>query len=133
MQACWVAGDYGNQQFIFPFIYLFEDQRWVSREDAFLKDPQAPHLVQVWNGSCIRCHATAGKALQDQRSNVFQTEVAELGIACEACHGPMRAHRDWQRARGASAPYAADSARKKMEGSAASLPLSPTLSAKSRN
>ena len=33
MQACWTPGDFGNQQFIFPFIYLFEDQRWVPREE----------------------------------------------------------------------------------------------------
>jgi predicted CXXCH cytochrome family protein len=92
MQACWMAGEFGNQQFIFPFIYLFEDQRWVPREEAFLKPPDAERMVQVWNGHCIRCHATAGRGLQDPKTSVFQTEVAELGIACEACHGPAYDH-----------------------------------------
>ena len=49
-------------------------------------------MVQIWNGHCIRCHATGGKPLQDPRSNVFDTRVAELGIACEACHGPAYEH-----------------------------------------
>lgn len=92
MQAYWVAGDFGNQQFIFPFIYLFEDQRWVPRDDGFIKDPSAARLVQVWNGSCIGCHATAGNPRQDAATSVFQTKVAELGIACEACHGPAADH-----------------------------------------
>jgi len=92
MQAYWVPGDFGNQQFSFPFTYLFEDQRWVPRDEVFLKADDAPRLMQVWNGHCIRCHATAGRPLQDHRSNIFSTEVAELGIACEACHGPAYQH-----------------------------------------
>src|SRR5262249_20769199 len=35
---------------------------------------------------------TGGIALQDPKSNVFQSEVGELGIACEACHGPAAEH-----------------------------------------
>jgi len=92
MQAYWVAGEFGNQQFSFPFTFIFEDQRWAPRDEVFLKDPEAPKLVQVWNGSCIRCHATAGKPLQDPKTSIFKTEVAELGIACEACHGPAYQH-----------------------------------------
>ena len=35
MQAYWVAGEFGNQQFSVPFTYLFEEERWVPRNDVF--------------------------------------------------------------------------------------------------
>lgn len=92
MQAYWVAGDYGNMQFSFPFTYLFEDERWVPRNDVFLFDPKAHYTHQVWNIGCISCHATAGQPRQDPQTRVIQTRAAELGIACEACHGPAEEH-----------------------------------------
>ena len=42
--------------------------------------------IQVWDVSCIRCHSTAGQPLT--RTQPIQTRVAEMGIACEQCHGP---------------------------------------------
>jgi len=92
MQAYWVAGDFGNQQYSFPFTYLFEDKRWVPRDEVFLKDPAGPRLLQIWNRNCIRCHATAALPLQSPSTHIFETELAELGIACEACHGPAYEH-----------------------------------------
>src|ERR1051325_680754 len=65
MQAYWVAGDFGNQQFSFPFTYLFEESRWVPRNDVFTLPPGAPALQQVWNSNCLGCHATAGQPQQD--------------------------------------------------------------------
>src|SRR5206468_1212835 len=92
MQAYWVAGDLGNMQFSFPFTYLFEDRRWVPRNDVFLFDPSVRFSHQVWNTGCINCHATAGQPRQDSQTKVMRSRVAELGIACEACHGPAEEH-----------------------------------------
>lgn len=92
MQAYWVAGDFGNMQFSLPFTYLFEDERWVPRNDVFLFDPKAHYTHQVWNTGCISCHATAGQPRQDPQTKVIQTRAAELGISCEACHGPAEQH-----------------------------------------
>ena len=92
MQAYWVAGEFGNQQFGFPFTYLFEEARWVPRNDVFLLPPDAPSLPQVWNSNCIGCHTTAGQPQQDQRTYVMNSRVAEYGIACESCHGPGEEH-----------------------------------------
>jgi hypothetical protein len=92
MQAYWVAGDFGNMQFSFPFTYLFEDERWVPRNDVFLFDPKAHYTHQVWNVGCIGCHATAGQPRQDPQTRIIQSRTAELGIACEACHGPADEH-----------------------------------------
>lgn len=92
MQTYWVAGDFGNQQFNVPFTYLFEEARWVPRNDVFMLPPGAPSLQQVWNDNCIGCHATAGQPKQDPNTFVMNTRTAEFGIACESCHGPGEKH-----------------------------------------
>lgn len=92
MQAYWVAGDYGNMQFSVPFTYLFEDQRWAPRNDVFLIDPHRAYTHQIWNVGCVNCHATAGQPGQDPRTKIIQSRAAELGISCEACHGPAEEH-----------------------------------------
>src|SRR5213594_1266466 len=81
MQAHWVASEFGNMQFSFPFTYLFEEQRWVPRNDVFLFDPKIRFSHQVWNTGCISCHATGGQPRQDVQTRLMQTRVGELGIA----------------------------------------------------
>ena len=92
MQAYWVPSKYGNLQYSLPFTYLFADQRWVTRNDVFLLKPHTPHAQQIWNATCINCHATAAHARQDPHTKIFDTRAAELGISCEACHGPAEEH-----------------------------------------
>ena len=93
MQAYWVPSAKGNLQFNLPFSFLFEDQRWVPRNDTFLMDPKFPAPVQLWNANCIQCHATAGQPKPDpQDHSMVRTQLGEIGIACEACHGPAEKH-----------------------------------------
>ena len=92
MQAYWVPSQFGNEQFSLPFTYLFEEERWVPRNDVFLLPPDTPELQQVWNVNCINCHATAGQPRKDPSTHISDTRVAENGISCEACHGPAEAH-----------------------------------------
>jgi len=92
MQAYWVASKDGNMQFNIPFTYVFHDQRWLPRNDVFLLDPSIQWIQQVWNVTCLNCHSTAGQPRQDPRTKVMQTRTAELGVACEACHGPAEEH-----------------------------------------
>ncbi len=75
--------------------------RWIPRQSAFLyphADSSASETGR-WNGVCINCHATHGKwrfaspipsRLSD--ASAADTTTAELGIACEACHGPAGDH-----------------------------------------
>ena len=92
MQAYWVWSRDGNLQFSLPFTYLFETEQWVPRKDVFLVKPNAPHPQQIWNLTCINCHSTAGQPGLSEHSQKFETRTAELGISCEACHGPAEEH-----------------------------------------
>jgi predicted CXXCH cytochrome family protein len=81
-----------------PFVWLVPERRWVRRRDAFLQPEDAPQHRVRWNSNCIQCHATFGRPGHELDGDRFDTEVGELGIACEACHGPggehARARRD---------------------------------------
>jgi predicted CXXCH cytochrome family protein len=94
MQVCWLTSDQdqGNLQKIFPFTWLIEDQRWVHRDAVFLRDPKLKHSQQLWNQNCYRCHSTAAQPRLDPASGQAHTRTAEIGIGCEACHGPAEAH-----------------------------------------
>lgn len=48
--------------------------------------------VTRWNDNCIFCHNVAPNPGLDLHQGTFQTTVAELGVACEACHGPGGGH-----------------------------------------
>lgn len=79
----------------FPWRYHIAEQRWMHQDDVFLHSPPArPGLGhRVWNGACIECHSVAGQAgWSDAEKTFSETRVAELGIACEACHGPGAKH-----------------------------------------
>ena len=118
MQAYWVPTGIDNAQMSLPFTYLFEDHRWVPRGEVFLHPPGGRHQIQVWNVSCIRCHSTGGQPLA--HTQPIQTRVAEMGVACEACHGPAGAHiaanqnplrRYWLHLRGGADPTIVNPAR----------------------
>jgi predicted CXXCH cytochrome family protein len=63
-----------------------------SANGRFSSAATVPFLLQVWNINCINCHATAGQPRQNTNTLVLDTRVAELGISCEACHGPAADH-----------------------------------------
>lgn len=96
MQGYWVPSRVSNMLRQVPFVYLLGDKRWVPREDIFIAPPDAERHLAVWNDNCLVCHAVAGNPNFDLQSIKVATEVAELGISCEACHGPGKAHIDFQ-------------------------------------
>lgn len=91
-QAYWVPGARGNELYQFPFVYHFESRRFIARHDAFLQPEDDPGHVARWNSNCIQCHSVAGEPRHDLASDRFDSRVAELGVACEACHGPGAEH-----------------------------------------
>lgn len=49
-----------------------------------------------WNSMCGYCHNTGYSKNYDLRSDSYATTMAEMGVGCEACHGPMEKHVSWQ-------------------------------------
>jgi len=92
MQVYWVPAGTGNRQLTMPFTYLLEDQRWVSRGAVFLHPPDQHQPEQEWNSGCITCHTTGGQPRITSDGRTADSRVGEMGIACEACHGPGEAH-----------------------------------------
>lgn len=52
-------------------------------------------LNQNWNWMCAECHSTNLRRNYDPVRDRFATTWSEINVACEACHGPGSAHRDW--------------------------------------
>ncbi|WP_340109047.1 multiheme c-type cytochrome [Pikeienuella sp. HZG-20] len=50
-----------------------------------------------WNARCAECHATGFEKNYDAEARHYQSTQAEIGVGCEACHGPGSAHLDWAR------------------------------------
>ncbi len=50
-----------------------------------------------WNSMCADCHNTGLRKNYVPETDSYRTAMAEPGVGCEACHGPMRAHVDWRR------------------------------------
>jgi predicted CXXCH cytochrome family protein len=90
-QAYWIRHSNGTY-YQFPWNYDIEEQRWIPLEAAFLTPPGEGHLFLVWNANCIHCHAVHGQPRLAPSELAIDSRVAELGIACEACHGPGEEH-----------------------------------------
>ncbi len=50
-----------------------------------------------WNFMCASCHNTRVQKNYDAATDTYHTTMLEPTVSCEACHGPLQAHVDWQR------------------------------------
>ncbi len=95
----------GDVLFRLPMAWNVEEGRWMHMNGAFLTpDPALPegaaHValgdyhrhVTRWNDNCVFCHNVGPDPGWDAERERWNTEVAELGIACGACHGPGDEH-----------------------------------------
>jgi predicted CXXCH cytochrome family protein len=99
-QTYWVSSErYPGLLQTLPLVYLLGDRRWIPREEAFMRGAHDTNrFIIQWNHQCIRCHSTGGSPGLNEKTGRLQSRVAELGISCEACHGPAQPHVDQQRA-----------------------------------
>ena len=92
-QLYWYPSGKGRELYMLPFAYLIEEQRWVPRVSVFLTPPNMLEPRKVWNRDCLPCHSTGGRPLYEPGGQgTPDTQLAEIGIACEACHGPSAEH-----------------------------------------
>lgn len=95
----------GDIVFRLPMAWHVEEERWFHMNGAFLTpDPPPPPTgsrialadymrhVTRWNDNCIFCHNVSADPGWDPDQERWDSRVAELGIACEACHGPAERH-----------------------------------------
>ncbi len=48
-----------------------------------------------WDGRCAECHSTGYSRNYAPATDSFAPRMAEIGVGCEACHGPGAAHVAW--------------------------------------
>ncbi|TKW65021.1 MAG: tetratricopeptide repeat protein [Paracoccus denitrificans] len=53
-----------------------------------------------WNARCAVCHATGYEKNYAPQTRSYDSRQAEIGVGCEACHGPGSAHAEWAEAPG---------------------------------
>jgi predicted CXXCH cytochrome family protein len=84
-----------NGQYIrLPISYDLENKRWMSLNGSFFypdNDNFKKHEAQ-WDLNCVFCHNVKAQPNYNRQTQLANTEVAELGIACGACHGQGAEH-----------------------------------------
>jgi hypothetical protein len=76
-----------------PWVWLIDEARWVPNLDSFLTPPSGSvGGVARWNANCSQCHSVGTEPGTSASYERFDTRTVELGIACEACHGPGERH-----------------------------------------
>jgi predicted CXXCH cytochrome family protein len=77
-----------------PIAYDLEQKRWMSLNGSFFypdSDKFEQHKAQ-WDLNCVFCHNVKAQPNYNFQTKQASSEVAELGIACGACHGAGAEH-----------------------------------------
>jgi predicted CXXCH cytochrome family protein len=80
--------------YVLPVFWHLGERRWIDWKEI-TPVPDSDHdLRQIWNVNCFNCHATNLERRFDVAARRFDTRWSEMGVTCEACHGPGQAHAD---------------------------------------
>lgn len=84
----------GDRHFRLPMAWHIEENRWIHLNGGFLDVEETPFTnhTALWDANCIFCHNVKAQPGYDFDLQTYDAQVAELGIACEACHGPASEH-----------------------------------------
>ena len=81
-----------------PLAFDVQRREWF---DLFASDPRSPEHWGHWtnrgmsaSAQCLFCHTTGYDKGYRQATDTYESRWAEMGVGCEACHGPGRAHVD---------------------------------------
>jgi predicted CXXCH cytochrome family protein len=78
--------------YVLPAFWQVETRRWIDWKQITPVPDGAHDMRQIWNANCFNCHATNLAQGYDVDSKQYRTTWTEMGIGCEACHGPGREH-----------------------------------------
>jgi len=68
---------------ILPAMWIVKTQSW-KKSKYWSKT--------IYQNSCSGCHNTGTSINYDEKTDTYKTTWSDLGVACEACHGPGSLH-----------------------------------------
>lgn len=77
-----------------PVAYDLANRRWMSLNGSFFYPDGSDfnqHRTQ-WDSNCVFCHNVKAQPNMNLATRTCQTETAELGVACGACHAQAARH-----------------------------------------
>ena len=78
--------------YVLPVFWHIASKRWIDWKEITPIPDGAHDIRQIWNVNCFNCHGTNIVQGYDVRSKTYNSSWTEMGIGCEACHGPGRGH-----------------------------------------
>ena len=78
--------------YVLPVFWHVASKRWIDWKEITPIPDGAHDIRQIWNQNCFNCHGTNIVQGYDIPSKQFRSTWTEMGIGCEACHGPGREH-----------------------------------------
>ena len=86
---------------VLPSTYDMQKQTWFDATDGLIVSdhaltPGEPYYWtsrgRSWNRECFDCHLSGMRKNYDPETDTYHTTWRDLGIDCEACHGPGQEH-----------------------------------------
>ena len=81
-----------GQIYVLPAFWHIATKRWIDWKEITPIPDGAHNLKQIWNANCFNCHGTNIVQGYDIGAKAYRSTWTEMGIGCEACHGPGREH-----------------------------------------
>jgi predicted CXXCH cytochrome family protein len=78
--------------YVLPAFWHVASRRWVDWKEITPIPDGAHEIRQIWNVNCFNCHGTNIVQGYDISARRYRSTWTEMGIGCEACHGPGRQH-----------------------------------------
>ena len=89
----YVIGEFWKQLYVTEFpngeLHILPSM-WIVEKKEWKRTKYWPKAVYQFK--CSGCHNTGTQINYDKEKNTFDTKWADLGVACEACHGPGSEH-----------------------------------------
>ena len=95
--------------YVLPVFWHVASKRWLDWKEITPIPDGAHDIRQIWNQNCFNCHGTNIVQGYDIAEKKYKSTWTEMGIGCEACHGPGRQHvalmEEWEKNPAAKPKY----------------------------